>query len=156
MAEVIHRYVGRGEKFVPAPPLQESRSEQERAELDAEWRRKRISAEAARQRLHEAKMLAMKGELISKRHVQKQAAFLVLSLRARLLAIPGEHARELAGIADERELQSRLDAILRAALDEIAEMPLKVTDERWLEKLDELDGNGREATSAKRPRRAAK
>ena len=56
---------------------------------------KLAAAELARQKVHAAKLLEMKGELISKKHVTKQAAFLVLSLRARLLAIPAQHAGEL-------------------------------------------------------------
>ena len=127
MAEVIHRYVGRD-----AAP-----DDSERAKLDAEWKRKRIDAESARQKLHAAKLLAMKGELISKKHVTKQAAFLVLSLRARLLAIASKHARELSEISDEREMALRLDAIMRSSLDEIAQMPLKVSDEHWIETLDD-------------------
>ena len=145
MAEVHHRYIGR----IPSEGEQERQAKRDR--LDAEWKQKRIDAESARQRLHEAKMLAMKGELISKRHVQKQAAFLVLSLRARLLALPGQHAGTLLNVADEREMARRLDAIIRVALDEIAEMPLKVSDPDWLSKLDaELE------QSSKRPKRAAK
>ena len=79
----------------------------------------------------------MKGELISKKHVTKQAAFFVLSLRARLLAIASKHARELSEISDEREMALRLDAIMRSSLDEIAQMPLKVSDEHWIETLDD-------------------
>ena len=71
----------------------------------------------------------------------------MLSLRSRLLSLSARHARELATITDERELQLRLDAIVRDALDEFAQMPLRVTDEHWLEKIDE-----REPTPAKRPR----
>ncbi len=33
-------------------------------------------------------------------------------------------------------MSRRLDAILRAALDDISDMPLKVSDERWMQKLD--------------------
>ena len=62
---MIHRYIGRD----GAP------DESERAKLDSEWKRKRIDAETARQKLHQAKLLAMKGELVSKRHAIKQASF---------------------------------------------------------------------------------
>jgi hypothetical protein len=82
----------------------------------------------------------------------KQAAFFVISLRQRLLAIAQQHARDLLNVSDEREMALRLEAIVRSSLDELADMPMRVTDERWIEELDE-----RESTpSAKRPRRAAK
>jgi hypothetical protein len=71
----------------------------------------------------------------------------VISLRQRLLSIADQHASELLNISDEREMNLRLDSIVRDALSEISDMPLKVVDENWLEKLD-----GNEAS--KRPRRA--
>ena len=133
MAEVNHRYIGR----IPSEGEQERQAKRDR--LDAEWKQKRIDAESARQRLHEAKMLAMKGELISRKHVVTQSAFLVLSLRARLLALSAELSREFAQETDERAIEEKLSSRLRSALDEIAEMPLRVTDERWLEKLDDVE-----------------
>ena len=54
-----------------------------------------------------------------------EAAFLVISLRQRLLALSAQHARELLNVADEREMALRLDAIVRDALSEIADLPLK-------------------------------
>ena len=151
MAEVIHRYVGRGGEL---PERKQSKSEQEREELDAEWRRKRIAAESAKQRLHEAKMLAMKGELVSRQHVTKQAAYLLVCLRARLLALGGALAPKIAracGGGDQRAIESLIDAEMRAALNELSDLPQRVVDPRWIETLDN------EVTSAgKRPRRAVK
>jgi hypothetical protein len=46
----------------------------------------------ARRRETEIRNAQRKRELISRSHVLKQAAFLVLALRARLLAIPAQHA----------------------------------------------------------------
>ena len=137
MAEVRHQYIGkvRGEG--------EQERQAEREKLDAEWKRKRIAAENARQKLHAAKLLAMKGELISKKHVTRQATFLVISLRQRLLAVAAQHARDLLNVTDEREMVLRLNAIVRSSLDEIADMPQRVVDPHWIETLEE-------ATSAKR------
>ena len=56
-------------------------------------------------------------------------------------------------------MSRRLDAILRAALDDISDMPLKVSDERWMQKLDrneaELDVQSTEHLP-KRSRRATR
>jgi hypothetical protein len=152
MAEVIHRYIGRGDGDAPA--RKQSESEQEREKLDAEWRRKRISAEAAKQALHRAKLLEMKGELISRQHVTRQTVFLVLSLRARLLALGGTLAPRIAKACggEERAIESLIDAEVRDALSEISDMPQRVVDPHWLEKLDENEAT----TSAKRPKSAAK
>ena len=51
-----------------------------------------------------------KGELIPRSHVLKQATFLVISLRQRLLSIADQQASELLNISDEREMNLRLDS----------------------------------------------
>ena len=51
---------------------------------------------------------------------------------------------------DQRVIADLIDADVRDALSEIAQMPLRVTDEDWMQKLDEHE------QPAKRPRRAAK
>jgi hypothetical protein len=56
-------------------------------------------------------------------------------------------------VSDEREMAQRLDAIMRSALDEISELPLRVTDENWMQKLDENEST---TTPSKCPRRVAK
>lgn len=145
MAEVNHRYIGR----IPSESEQERQTK--RDQLDAEWRRKRIDAESARQRLHEAKMLEMKRVLVPRQFVTRQAAFLIISLRQRLLALPAELANELALESDPRTIEQKLSSKMRAALDEVAEMPLRVSDPDWLEKIDE-----REPMSSKRPQRATR
>ena len=140
-----HEYIGK----VRSEDEQERQTKRDR--LDAKWKQARIDAELARQKVHAAKLLEMKRELIPRQLVQKQAAFLVLSMRARLLAIPSEHADELLNVSDRFEMVQRLDSIVRSALETLADMPLKVTDPEWMMQLDdELE------ESSKRPKRAAK
>ena len=45
-----------------------------------------------------------------------------------------QHANELLNISDRREMAQRLDAI--GTLDTLSDMPLKVTDPDWMQKLD--------------------
>ena len=139
-----HEYIGK----VQSEGKQERQTKRDR--LDAQWKQARIDAELARQKVHAAKLLEMKGELISKKHVTKQAAFLVLSLRARLLAIPAQHAGELLNISDEHEMQGKLDSIVRVTLETLADLPLKVSDEHWLERLDESEATPKKRKIASR------
>ena len=101
-------------------------------------------------RERELRIARAKQEVIPRSLALRQATFLVISLRQRLLAIAEQHARELVEIADEREMTERLDAIVRDALSEIAELPKRVSDPDWMQKLDEND----KATSSKRPRKS--
>ena len=78
MAEVNHRYIGR----IPSESEQERQAETRSTRRGVETQAHR-RGERARQKLHAAKLLAMKGELISKKHAMRQSAFLVISLRQR-------------------------------------------------------------------------
>jgi hypothetical protein len=78
--------------------------------------------------------------LVSKQHVTKQAAFLILAVRARLLALSGALAPQIArvcGCSDQRAIESLIDVEVRAALDELSDLPQRVVDPRWIETLDE-------------------
>jgi hypothetical protein len=150
VATVYHRYLRQGEPE-PAKDADADALKAKKAAADLEFVEEKRLQVIERRRETEIRNALRKRELIPRSLVLKQAAFLVLSLRARLLALPAQHARELLNVADEREMQSRLDAIVRDALETLAEMPLKVTDEHWMLQLDE-----HETTPARRPRRAAK
>ena len=92
--------------------------------------------------------------VVSKKHVTRQSAFLVISLRQRLLALSSDLSHKIAETcdADERMIAALISEDVRAALAEFASLPLCVSDERWA---DELDGS--ETASSKRaPRRATK
>ena len=81
-----HEYIGR------VPSEEERKRQDERAKLDGKWKKARIAAELARQKVHEMKLVAMKRESIPRSSRSGRLRFLVLSLRARLLALAEEHA----------------------------------------------------------------
>ena len=152
MSVTYHKYLRQGEELPPEATKARGNGSLAKERLDRAWRQERIAHERSKRALADTRLARSKRELIPRELALKQAAFLVLSLRARLLAIPEQHAGELTAIADERVMAGRLDAILRTALDELVGMPEKVTDEHWLEKLDEESA----APQAKRAKRVAK
>jgi hypothetical protein len=96
-----HEYIGK------VTSEEERKREEKRARLDGEWKQARIDAEHARQKLHQAKLLSLKGELISRAHVTKQMTFLAISMRQHLLSIPAQHSRSLLDIAEEHEMRAK-------------------------------------------------
>jgi hypothetical protein len=114
MATVYHRYLRRGES-APAPGREDADAlKAKKAAADLEFVEEKKRQVVARRMETEIRNLRSKRELIPKTLVQKQAAFLVLSLRARLLAIPAQHADELLGISNRHEMTRRLDSIIRS------------------------------------------
>jgi hypothetical protein len=79
----------------------------------------------------EMRLAERRGELIQKTLVEKQAAFLLVSLRQRILQIPHTYARRLLGITDAKEMSDKLQKMA------IKNLPQQVTDPHWLETLEE-------------------
>jgi hypothetical protein len=76
-----------------------------------------------------------RGQLIEKRLVERQAAFLLLSLRQRVLAVPDRLARQLVGIDDVNNAREILRSAMLALLTELADLPSQVTNPRWLDEI---------------------
>ena len=134
MAEVIHRYIGKGEKPPPPPKPPAAKLGDP---LDREYRIHRN--EALQLKNHREKMLLAKArhELISKATVRQQAEFLLVSLRQRLMQIPRTHARRILNLSDYGQARKVLDAIMTGLLNELQDFPSKVTDPTWLEEIDQ-------------------
>ena len=85
-----------------------------------------------------------RGQLIEKRLVERQAAFLLLSLRQRILAVPDRLARQLVNIPDVNKARTILKDAMLALLTELADLPSKVTNPRWLDEVaaEETEAEG--------------
>ena len=97
--------------------------------------------ELAQVRCHrEAMAIAeRRGELITKRLVQQQAAYLMITFRQRMMSLGTGWARRFVGLQDVHEAKKLLDEMARETLTELADLPQKVTDPNWLEA---VEGNG--------------
>jgi hypothetical protein len=87
-------------------------------------------------------MLAGKarGEFLEKRLVEKQAAYLLVAMRQKILNLPAAYARRLVGLHDIREVMKVLEGAARSILNEIKNLPNVVTDPNWLRELEQDDG----------------
>ena len=77
-------------------------------------------------------------QLISKDLVIKQASFLMVALRQRLLKLP-VHAHKLVGL-DADAMRKALREIAVRTLNEIKDLPSAVSDPQWLKKLEADEG----------------
>jgi hypothetical protein len=74
--------------------------------------------------------------------VEKQAAYLLISMRQRMLAVPQAYAGRLVGLADAHEASQILRAAMLELLDELKDLPARVTDASWLERVAEEQAAG--------------
>jgi hypothetical protein len=74
--------------------------------------------------------------VIEKRLVEKQAAFLLVSLRQQILNLPQTYARRILNLTDVNEASRILREMSIAVLNDIKNLPQQVTDPNWLETLE--------------------
>jgi hypothetical protein len=100
------------------------------------------------ERTRDVKVKRMQGELllakareevIVKDLVEKQAAYLLVALRQRLLSMASANSRKILGITDVKQANRILREIALGILNEIKDLPQKVVDPKWLEDLDAED-----------------
>jgi hypothetical protein len=117
-------------------------SKQESRALDREYRVQRN--ETLRLKNHREAMLLAKarGELILRDLVEKQAAYLLIAMRQRMLAVPQAYAGRLVGLTDAHEASQILRAAMIECLDELKDLPARVTDASWLERVGEEQAAG--------------
>jgi hypothetical protein len=99
---------------------------------------------AAKRKMDELLLAKAREELIIKTLVEKQAAYLLVSLRQRILSLPSTYARRFVGLADAKQASSLLREMALAILNDIKDLPEQVTDPNWLDELIE------ETTDAKK------
>jgi hypothetical protein len=131
MATVYHKYIPKA----PKPPTKEQKDTEKRRsaklEADHDWIRERTAAAAVKRRGEEMRQAVERGQLISKEVACRQVATILAALREQLLALPGQRAQELArdfGV-DEFKTRQALDQRMRAALQELSNLPAILTQQ---------------------------
>lgn len=89
-----------------------------------------------------AQMLLAKArnELILKDLVTRQASYLLVSLRQKILGVPDNLCRKLVNIPDPAKAKAILRESMLTLLGELQDLPAKVVDPHWLKSL-EADGS---------------
>ena len=98
----------------------------------AELRLERTNHEKTKRLEMEMQIALRRGELIEKSVVLQQAGFLLTALRQRCLAAPSAWSRRILNISDPREMNERLREMMVSVLEEIADLPERVTDPNWV------------------------
>jgi hypothetical protein len=143
MAEVFHRYIGKDVKLPKVPPA-EREEQARRNELAAELTNERARAVRANRLRSEMLLAKARNELIEKALVEKQAAWLLIAFRQRLLTVLQAYTRQLLGITDAHVMSTKLREMALSSLNELKDLPKKVTNPRWL---DELENGDRDSVS---------
>jgi hypothetical protein len=116
-------------------------SREEAQKLDREYRIHRNEALQLRNQREGTLLAKSRNELIEKKLVMLQAAYLLTAFRARVLAEPSSLARRLVDggfVAEERrcEVQEMIKHDLYRMLRDLANLPSQISDPNWVQKID--------------------
>ena len=132
MAEVIHRYVGRGDKLPKPTPEEKKRAAAEHA-ADAALSKERTESIRTKRMQAQLVLARARGELVPREMVLRQTEFLIVALRQRLLAIPQTYSRRLLGISEFEVMSKLLKEMAISTLKEIENLP-RVVEEGWVDR----------------------
>jgi hypothetical protein len=150
----------------PRAPKPEGNGKPSRGELhalDREYRIRRNEALELKNRREIILLAKARGELILRDLVEKQAAFLLVATRQKMLDVPRAYAGRILGLTDAHEAGEILRGAMIECLEELRDLPARVTDANWLERVAEEEAAGGDPldpperpAKAKTPRRRAK
>jgi phage terminase Nu1 subunit (DNA packaging protein) len=124
-------------------------AKEELPELSREYLLIRNEQMRTKNLMAEMQLAERRGELIEKRLVEAQAVYLIVALRQAVLNVPQTWCRRLTGVNDAAQVSKILREMAVSILNEIKDLPSKVTDPHWLREL-EADGNATRNRSQRR------
>jgi hypothetical protein len=110
---------------------------EERSDRDAILDTEKVKSMRTRRMQNELILAKARDEVILKSVVEKQAAYLLVSLRQKILSVPQAYARRFVGLTDVNQASRLLKDMAVSVLNEIRNLPQQITDPHWIEKLDE-------------------
>lgn len=118
--------------------------------VDSELTKARTQLAQMRYQREAMAVAERRGELITRKLVEQQAAYLMIAFRQKMLTLGASWSRRFIGLSDVHEAKRLIDQMARETLTELAHLPEKVTDPNWLSTI-EGDGDGHEEEDRIRP-----
>jgi hypothetical protein len=131
MAEVIHRYVGKG-----ARSHAELRRKSERAEADRDFVEEKTLQTLRRRQLTKVELASAVASWLPRILSFSKPVFLT-AMRQKILQISYSYARQLLKITDAKVMSGKLREMSISILNDIKNLPQQITDPNWLETLEE-------------------
>jgi hypothetical protein len=122
------------------------------AKLSEEYLRVRNRGQRAKARQSEMLLARARGELIERRLVELQGAFVMTAFRQKMLGLSARWARAFVGLPDVHAVKKLIDEMARSTLTELSSPFVEaITDPDWLAKVQD-DGEA-EGPRGRCPRR---
>jgi hypothetical protein len=126
-------------KLPPRPPEEEVNGEKlpPKLELDKLFISRKIEQTEVRTMAFRLDLARIRGDVIDKKVVEKQLAYILIAMRQQILAIPTSYARKLLHKDDVKEVYKILEEMCHRILLDIKDLPKKAVDPSWLDELED-------------------
>jgi hypothetical protein len=88
----------------------------------------------------ELNLAIRRGQLIDKDLAGKQAQYLLINMRQKMLTAPDTWCRKILNLDDPYKAKAILREMMISMLHEIRNLPQAVSDQNWLEELEKAEG----------------
>lgn len=124
-------------KIPPLPPEEKSEIKlPAKWELDKQFISRKIEQTEVRTMAFRLDLARIRGDVIEKRLVEKQLAYMLIAMRQQILAIPTSYARKFLHKEDIKEVYKILEEMCHRILNEIKDLPKKAVDPSWMDDLE--------------------
>jgi hypothetical protein len=106
-------------------------------ELDRLFVSRKIEQTEVRTMAFRLDLARIRGDVIEKKIVEKQLAYMLIAMRQQVLAIPTGYARKFLHKSDVKEIYKILEEMCHRILNEIKDLPRKAINPNWIEELEE-------------------
>jgi hypothetical protein len=106
-------------------------------ELEKELTRKKVRNTEVITMMREMDLARLRESLLEKQLVEKQATFLLIAMRQKILNVPSTYARKVMHIDDIKTAHAVLQTIAHTLLNELKDLPKKIIDPKWLTTVEE-------------------
>jgi hypothetical protein len=97
----------------------------------------------------EMQIAERRGELIEKSLIERQAAYLLVALHQAILNVPQTSCRRLTSLNDAAQISRILREMALSVLNEIKDLPAKVTNPEWLDEIEQDTPKAKSKAAAK-------
>lgn len=106
-------------------------------ELDKLFLSRKIEQTEVRTMAFRLDLARIRGDVIEKKLVEKQLAYMLIAMRQQILAIPTSYARKFLHKDDIKDIYKILEEMCHRILLDIKDLPKKAIDPAWLDELEE-------------------
>jgi hypothetical protein len=131
---MIKTFIKKTNNGQPLPKIEKTKFQ-----LDKEGVAIRNKLVATREKSARLLLAKAREDLVDKDLIIKQATFLFVAMRQKMLAAPLSYYRRFLHVEDPHVAIERLTTMQHDLLRELKDMPKKITDPNWMETLDEED-----------------